>query len=56
METKIKTTMTNFEEWTTTEMFECLQVLYVIDPEDKFEDWKNCRTDMIQMLIDNQIQ
>ena len=38
-----------FEEWTTTELFEYLVAAYVVSQDEEFEDWKNCRTDLLKM-------
>lgn len=43
-----------FESWETVEIFNFLKALYIIDPDNDFEDWKNDRTDLIQIAKDSQ--
>jgi hypothetical protein len=39
----------NFEDWLTVELFNYCQSLYIIDPEDIFENWMNARTDLLKI-------
>jgi len=37
-----------FEDWNASELFHYLRNAYVISPDDEFEDWLDCRADMIK--------
>lgn len=42
----------NFEEWATIELFDYLVDVNILDITENFEDWKNLRTDLLEMCKD----
>lgn len=46
--------MNDFEDWTTSELFNYLMDHYLIPNDSEFEDWKNLRTDMLKLCQEHE--